>query len=152
MVTALADDFLMAQAVADAIGATKRQVQLWTDAGAIRCIPESDRQGRGRQRRYDRSELPVAALVAAMARCKLPIGHLLRFSDAIRDSVENRGSCIEDGGLLLLEISDEPMPWFVWCGDEHILGMCFIEHEMTEAVVIDVSKAIAGLGEEGTAK
>ena len=56
-----------------------------------------------------------------------------------------------DGGVLL-EISDEPMPWFVWCGDEHILGMCFIEHEMTEAVVIDVSKAIAGLGEEGTAK
>jgi len=145
------DDFLMAQAVADAIGATKRQVQIWTDAGAIRCTPESDRQGRGRQRLYDRSELPVAALVAAMARCKLPIGHLLRFSDAIRDSVENRGFHIEDGGLLLLEVSDEPVPWFVWC-DEHILGMYFIEHEMTEAVVIDVSKAIAGLGEEGTAK
>ena len=44
---------IMAQAVADAIGANKRQVQIWTDAGILRCLPETDRQGRGRQRLYD---------------------------------------------------------------------------------------------------
>lgn len=64
----------MAQAVADAVGATKRQVQLWTDAGAIQCFPETDRQGRGRQRLYPRSELPFAAMAVFLARYQIPIG------------------------------------------------------------------------------
>ncbi len=64
----------MAQAVADAVGATKRQVQLWSDAGAILCFPETDRQGRGRQRLYPRSELPFAAMAAFLARYQIPIG------------------------------------------------------------------------------
>lgn len=64
----------MAQALADAVGATKRQVQLWSDAGAIQCFPETDRQGRGRQRLYPRSELPFAAMAAFLARYQIPIG------------------------------------------------------------------------------
>ena len=64
----------MAKAVADAVGATKRQVQLWSDAGAIQCFPETDRQGRGRQRLYPRSELPFAAMAAFLARYQIPIG------------------------------------------------------------------------------
>ncbi len=64
----------MAQGVADAVGATKRQVQLWSDAGAIQCFPETDRQGRGRQRLYPRSELPFAAMAAFLARYQIPIG------------------------------------------------------------------------------
>ena len=64
----------MAQAVADAVGATKRQVQLWSDAGAIQCFPETDRQGRGRQRLYPRSELPFAAMAAFLAQYQIPIG------------------------------------------------------------------------------
>ncbi len=64
----------MAQAVADAVGATKRQVQLWSDAGTIQCFPETDRQGRGRQRLYPRAELPFAALAAFLARYQIPIG------------------------------------------------------------------------------
>ncbi len=64
----------MAQAVADAVGATKRQVQLWSDAGAIQCLPETDRQGRGRQRLYPRTELPFAVMAAFLARYQIPIG------------------------------------------------------------------------------
>ncbi len=64
----------MEQGVADAVGATKRQVQLWSDAGAIQCFPETDRQGRGRQRLYPRSELPFAAMAAFLARYQIPIG------------------------------------------------------------------------------
>ncbi len=64
----------MAQAVADAVGATKRQVQLWSDAGAIQCFPETDRQGRGRQRLYPRSELPFAAMAKVLAGYQIPIG------------------------------------------------------------------------------
>lgn len=64
----------MAQAIADAVGASKRQVQLWSDAGAIICFPETDRQGRGRQRLYPRSELPFAAMATFLARYQIPIG------------------------------------------------------------------------------
>ena len=75
---------LMAQAVADAIGATLRQVQIWTDAGVLQCIAETDRQGRGRQRLYDQEVIPIAALIAAAAQFKLPIGALMVISFAIR--------------------------------------------------------------------
>ena len=76
---------LMVQALADRIDATKRQVQIWTDAGAIVCRPETDRRGRGSQRLYDQSEVPIAALVAMMARFMLPIGMLVAWSRSIRD-------------------------------------------------------------------
>ncbi len=80
------DEPLMAQAVADKVGATKRQIQLWTDGGAIRCLPGTDRQGRGRQRLYDQSELPFAALVTALARHKIPIGDLVTWCDVARNA------------------------------------------------------------------
>ena len=143
MAHATADDLLMAQAVADAIGATKRQVQLWTDTGAIRCIPDTDRQGRGRQRLYTRSELPIAALVAEMARCKLPIGALIRFSQAIRAFIERKVITFKDGGYILLEVSDESDPWFVWCGDESVVG----EHleKLRSGVLLNVNKIMTSL-------
>ena len=78
------DQPLMAQAVADAVGATKRQVQLWSDAGAIQCFPETDRQGRGRQRLYPRSELPFAAMAAFLARYQIPIGMIRAWSQFAR--------------------------------------------------------------------
>ncbi len=78
----------MAQAVADAIGATKRQVQLWTDHGVVRCIPETDRLGPGRQRHYERDEIPIAALVAAAAQFRLPIRMLDLLSWMIRMLIE----------------------------------------------------------------
>ena len=82
---------LMAQALADVIGATKRQVQIWTDAGAIVCIPETDRQGRGRQRLYDPSEIPIAGLVAAISKYKLPIGMIVGWSQMVRTHLAGRG-------------------------------------------------------------
>jgi hypothetical protein len=80
------DEPLMAQAVADAVGATKRQVQLWTDGGAIRCLPDTDRQGRGSQRLYDQDELPFAAFVAALAQHKIPIGDLVTWCRVVRNA------------------------------------------------------------------
>ncbi len=74
----------MAQAVADAVGATKRQVQLWSDAGAIQCFPETDRQGRGRQRLYPRSQLPFAATAAFLALYQIPIGMIRAWSHFTR--------------------------------------------------------------------
>ena len=80
---------IMVQAFADAIGATKRQVQFWTDRGAVRCISETDLQGRGKQRHYDAAEIPIAALVAGMAKFQLPIGMLVMWSSQIRDLIEH---------------------------------------------------------------
>ena len=76
---------LMAQSLADAIEATKRQVQIWTDAGLLKCRPETDRQGRGRQRLYDPDEIPFAALVAQMARFKIPIGVMIGWTVMVRN-------------------------------------------------------------------
>ena len=75
----------IAHAVADAIGATKRQVQVWTDAGAVHCLLETDRQGRGRQRRYHLNELPSAALVAQLARQLLSIGVIRAWATICRE-------------------------------------------------------------------
>lgn len=79
----------MAQAFADAIGASKRQVQHWTDRGAIKCIPATDQQGRGKQRHYDEEEIPIARLVAQMAAFQLPIGRLVWMANAIRSQVQH---------------------------------------------------------------
>ena len=79
----------MAQAVADAVGATKRQVQLWSDAGAIQCFPETDRQGRGRQRLYSRAELPFAAMAAFVARYQIPIGMIRAWIHLTRSHLVN---------------------------------------------------------------
>jgi hypothetical protein len=67
---------LMATHVAQAVGATKRQVQLWSDAGVLRAVPGTDRAGRGRQRIYLKSELPLAALASFLSAYQIPIGRL----------------------------------------------------------------------------
>ena len=67
---------LMAQALADAVGTTKRRVQLWTDAGALHCFPETDKLGRGRQRLYPRSELPFVAVAHAMAENEVRVSRI----------------------------------------------------------------------------
>ena len=57
---------LMAKALADAVGATKRQVQFWTDHGVLQFLPGSG-GARGNQRLYPRTELPFAAMACALA-------------------------------------------------------------------------------------
>jgi hypothetical protein len=100
---------LMAQAVATAVRASKRQVQIWTDAGVLHCLPATDRQGRGRQRLYERDELRFAALARCLAQLTpAPIGVLLKIVDLVRAKLaagENRAawlgqeeSCIVVGG------------------------------------------------------
>ena len=78
---------IMAQALADAIGARKRQVQIWTDAGILRCLSGTDRQGRGKQRLYDPSEKGFAALAARMADVKTPIGDMSAWMGLVREVV-----------------------------------------------------------------
>lgn len=78
------DTQLMAQAVADAAHATKRQVQIWTDAGVLRAVEGTDRRGTGSKRLYDETEVAFAALAAEMANVNQPIGVLLQWANLIR--------------------------------------------------------------------
>lgn len=87
---------MMAQAFADSVGATKRQIQIWTDAKLLACLPGTDRQGRGRQRLYASSEKPVAALIARLAKFGIPIGKLEFYAFSFR-------------GFLLHEINIGPV-------------------------------------------
>lgn len=77
---------LMAKALADAVGATRRQVQLWTDAHVIDCLPGTDRQGTGRKRLYDQSEIPFAALAAELAKWQISIGRIALLVGWVRAS------------------------------------------------------------------
>lgn len=79
------DTDLMAQAMADAVGATKRQIQTWTDAGILLCRPETDRQGTGIRRKYPREQRAVAAFVTALSRFGLHIGEIIHYAEYLRD-------------------------------------------------------------------
>ena len=68
-----ADQPLMAKAVADAVGATKRQVQFWTDHGVLQFLPGGGGT-RGNQRLYPRTELPFAAMACYLAASGIQIG------------------------------------------------------------------------------
>ncbi len=67
------DQPLMAKALADAVGATKRQVQFWSDHGLLQFLPGSG-GARGNQRLYPRTELPFAAMARALAASGIQIG------------------------------------------------------------------------------
>ncbi len=75
---------LMAQAFGDSVGATKRQIQIWTDAGLLNCLRGTNRQGRGRQRLYDHSEKPAAAFISRLAAYGIPIGDIGIYSSLFR--------------------------------------------------------------------
>ena len=87
----MSNNLLMAQAFGDAVGATKRQIQFWTDRGAVKCVAGTDQQGRGKQRLYDEAEIPIARLIAQMAAFQLPIGRLITAATHIRGSCDPRG-------------------------------------------------------------
>ena len=79
---------LMAQALADAVGATKRQVQFWSDHGVLQFLPGSG-GARGNQRLYPRTELPFAALACYLAGSGIQIGTIRLAMPFIRGELSN---------------------------------------------------------------
>lgn len=82
----------MAQAVADAVGATKRQVQLWTDAKVIKCVGPVRPGVRGHQRIYAEDELPFAAIARYLADYQVPIDSLKQLTDFVRQEMAGRNA------------------------------------------------------------
>ncbi len=97
-------DPMMAQAFGERIGASLRQVQLWTDHGVLRCLPGTDHQGRGRKRLYDPFELPIGSLIGVLARFQFTIGILQDYADTVRNLLH------ENQPESLYEI--RPRAWF----------------------------------------
>ena len=78
----------MAKALADAVGATKRQVQFWTDHKVLQFLPGSG-GARGHQRLYPRTELPFAAMAAALAASGIQIGTIKMAMFLVRNELSN---------------------------------------------------------------
>lgn len=141
-------NLLMAQAVADAIGATLRQVQIWTDAGAIACLPETNRRGRGKKRFYEPSELPIAALIAALAKAQVPIGVLINASQYIRimlDKGTNWERAALAGQTASFIVQDtENERSFAWGASNSLMSMV---KGKPNCVVIDVEEVARRVGQ-----
>ena len=78
----------MAKALADAVGATKRQVQFWTDHGVLQFLPGSGGT-RGNQRLYPRTELPFAAMAYYLAVSGFQIGTIKLAMFLVRMELSN---------------------------------------------------------------
>ncbi len=83
-----ADQPLMAQALADVVGATKRQVQFWSDHEVLQFLPGSGGT-RGNQRLYLRTELPFAAMACYLAASGIQIGTIHLAVAAVRGAPSN---------------------------------------------------------------
>ena len=68
-----ADKPLLMQALADAVGATKSQIQFWTDHKILGYLPGTG-GGQGHNRVYPRSELPFAAMARSFAAHGVQVG------------------------------------------------------------------------------
>ena len=86
-----ADQPLMAKALADAVGATKRQVQFWSDHGVLQFLPGSG-GSRGNQRLYLRTELPFAAMACCLAEVGIQIGTIELAAFLVRIELSNRST------------------------------------------------------------
>lgn len=143
---------LMAQAIADEIGATKRQVQIWTDAGVLCCMPETDRKGRGRQRLYNTGEVAFGALAARMANLNMPIGHLQRWMRLVREVWDEGSSDGTPPSEYRAALRGEFESWLVFKNEERtrinygwLLKRDELEKFMAEEsamVVINVARTI----------
>ncbi len=83
-----ADQPMMARALADAVGATRRQVQFWSDHGVLQFLPGGGGT-RGNQRLYLRTELPFAAMACALAASGIQIGTIKMSMGLVRGELGN---------------------------------------------------------------
>ena len=105
--------------LADLVGAKRRTLQLWAEAGVIEAEPGTLRSGKGAYRRYARKEVIIACLVYAFARrLQSPIGVLTDLGSMLRtqlhaaDAAAKIDEAIEDpeNQLFLIAHGDDSVP------------------------------------------
>lgn len=71
------------------VGAKRRAVQLWAEAGAIQADPISEGVGTGTHRRFSRREIKIAKCLAKFAAMQIAIGELVRIGEVLRPVIED---------------------------------------------------------------
>jgi hypothetical protein len=74
---------MMTVAFAKALGVKPTQVKYWTDSDALRCLPGTKGAGQGNKRLYSADYLPEAAIIAEIAKYRIPIKYLAHWSKEI---------------------------------------------------------------------
>lgn len=99
--------------VAAAIGANRRSLQIWTDAGVLHPEPGTNRAGTGIHRKYRYPEIEIAAICAEAQKFGAGIGMLLAISERWRKRiVDSLLGELPDGFELP---KDEPAEaWVYW--------------------------------------
>lgn len=70
------------------VGAKRRTVQIWAEAGVIQADPSTERAGTGTARRFGWDEAVIACIVHAFAIRQVSIGHLLKVSCGLRERLQ----------------------------------------------------------------
>ena len=66
-------------------GGKRRSIQLWSDHGVLRPTEGTARAGTGTHKRFDLTELRIAALMVPLAAAKMPIGSLYNLARNFRE-------------------------------------------------------------------
>ena len=74
---------MMTVAFAKALGVKPTHVKYWTDKDALRCLPGTKGAGQGNKRLYSADYLPEAAIIAEIAKYRIPIKYLAHWSKEI---------------------------------------------------------------------
>lgn len=80
----MADDRLNLADLVKAIGAKRRTVQLWAEAGVLFADPHSERAGSGTHRSFGVDEVVIGCIINAFALNGMQIGKLLMHSKQLR--------------------------------------------------------------------
>jgi hypothetical protein len=135
----------------------KRSIRLWADAGVIKADKDTVLHGSGVHRRFSRTELIVACIIAPFAKRKLAIGALNAISRNIRLSMNSKDtrSFVEPlvEGAILGEANFLQVHWSDPVGRERgsdllIAGLSFSPasragRPMAEALTLKAPAAIA---------
>ena len=142
-------------------GAKERPVLLWADARAIWAEPGTDRAGRGVHRKFPWREVQIAAVLAAAAPFRLPIGVMVDLGSSVRTGLMLEGfphgamqrmaaafqaAQYGEGDAVLVLVpgdtpQDKPFNYFVrWPGEAGVPG----SRHKTE-LVIDLAEIWRGL-------
>jgi hypothetical protein len=70
--------------VVDISKSNRRTIQFWVEAGALIPSADTNRQGRGVHRSFDRLELIIACILSAVLQFQTPIGRLIGIAAGFR--------------------------------------------------------------------
>lgn len=149
-------DSIMAKALADAAGSTRRKVQIWTDAKVLECLPGTDYQGSGKQRLYDPSEIKFAKLAAELSSHQVSIGRIAEIVGSFRDRLSrpNPERFPVDWLTITPPADGYEKEWVGFIPDQLLLTE-LVRHpsavviNVKEVMGADVVAAMAGNGEDG---